>query len=64
MAYTDCGTANRQMTYDVRWTITTISTYAKLLTVSARLNTVTNGATAGAVFGPVVTIKTIVGQGT
>jgi len=52
------------MTYDVRWTITTISTYAKLLTVSARLNTVTNGATAGAVFGPVVTIKTIVGQGT
>jgi type IV pilus assembly protein PilV len=64
MAYTDCGTANRQMTYDVRWKITTISTYAKLLTVSARLNTVTNGATSGSVFGPVVTIKTIVGQGT
>lgn len=64
MAYTDCGTANRQMTYDVRWTITTISTYAKLLTVSARLNAVTNGATSGSVFGPVVTIKTIVGQGT
>jgi len=64
MAYTDCGTASRQMTYDVRWTITTINTYTKLLTVSARLNTVTNGATAGAVFGPVVTIKTIVGQGT
>jgi len=64
MAYTDCGTANRQMTYDVRWKITAISTYAKLLTVSARLNTVTNGATSGSVFGPVVTIKTIVGQGT
>lgn len=64
MAYTDCGTANRQMTYDVRWKITTISTYAKLLTVSARLNAVTNGATTGAVFGPVVTIKTVVGQGT
>jgi Tfp pilus assembly protein PilV len=64
MAYTDCGTANRQMTYDVRWKITTISTYAKLLIVSARLNTVTNGATSGSVFGPVVTIKTIVGQGT
>jgi len=66
MAYTDCGTANRQMTYDVRWTITAIpnNTYAKLLTVSARLNAVTNGATAGAVFGPVVTIRTVVGQGT
>ena len=64
MAYTDCGTANRQMTYDVRWNIKTISTYAKLLTVSARLNSVSNGATSGAVFGPVVTIKTIVGQGT
>ena len=66
MAYTDCGTANRQMTYDVRWNIKTIANdpYIKVLTVSARLNTVTNGATAGAVFGPVVTIKTIVGQGT
>jgi Tfp pilus assembly protein PilV len=69
MAYTDCGTANRQMTYDVRWTIQSLSVtpsdpYVKLLTVSARLNTVTNGATSGSVFGPVVTIKTIVGQGT
>jgi len=64
MAYTDCGTANRQMVYDVRWQITSVSTYAKLLTVSARLNSVTNGATSGAAFGPVVTIKTIVGQGT
>jgi hypothetical protein len=64
MAYTDCGTANRQMTYDVRWKITAIDTYTKLLIVSARLNTVTNGATSGAVFAPVVTIKTLVGQGT
>lgn len=66
MAYTDCGTANRQMTYDVRWKVTAIpnNTYVKLLIVSARLNAVTNGATTGAVFGPVVTIKTLVGQGT
>jgi hypothetical protein len=64
MAYTDCGTANRQMTYDVRWNITAINTYTKLLIVSARLNTVRNGATSGSVFGPVVTIKTLVGQGT
>jgi prepilin-type N-terminal cleavage/methylation domain-containing protein len=66
MAYTDCGTANRQMTYDVRWNVKTIANdpYIKILTVSARLNTVTNGATSGSVFGPVVTIRTIVGQGT
>jgi Tfp pilus assembly protein PilV len=65
MAYTDCGTVGRQITYDVRWRITTISTYAKLLTVSARLNKVsTAGGTSGSIFGPVVTIKTIVGQGT
>ena len=65
MAYTDCGTANRQMVYDVRWRVATLSPYAKLLTVSARLNKVsTAGGTSGSVFGPVVTIKTIVGQGT
>jgi len=64
MPYTDCGTANRQMTYDVRWRIDTLSSYSKLLTVSARLNSVTNGATSGGVFGPVVTIKTVVWQGT
>lgn len=64
MAYTDCGTANRQMTYDVRWNIKTLSTYAKLLTVSARLQSISTRGTAGSVFGPVVTITTIVGQGT
>ena len=66
MGYTDCGTANRQMTYDVRWKITAIpnNVYVKVLVVSARLNTVSGGGTSGAVFGPVVTIKTLVGQGT
>jgi prepilin-type N-terminal cleavage/methylation domain-containing protein len=64
MQYTDCGTANRQMTYDVRWKITAPTSYSKLLTVSARLSSVTTGATSGSVFGPVVTIKTVVGQGT
>jgi Tfp pilus assembly protein PilV len=64
MAYTDCGTAGRQMVYDVRWNIKTINTYTKLLTVSARLNNVSAGGTSGSKFGPVVTINTIVGQGT
>lgn len=64
MPYTDCATLGRKATYDVRWNIKTLSPYAKLLTVSARLTTVTSEATGGAVFGPVVTIRTIVGQGT
>ena len=64
MAYTDCGTANRQMTYDVRWKIVGLTTYSKLLTVSARLTSVTTNTTSGSVFGPVVTINTVIGQGT
>lgn len=64
MSYVDCATLGRQATYDVRWNIKTLTTYAKLLTVSARLKTTSTQATGGAVFAPVVTIKTIVGQGT
>jgi Tfp pilus assembly protein PilV len=64
MAYTDCGTANRQLTYDVRWKIVSLTTYTKLLTVSARLTWVTTSTTSGSVFGPVVTINTVIGQGT
>lgn len=66
MPYIDCATLGRQATYDVRWNIKTIANdpYIKILTVSARLNTVANRATGGSVFGPVVTIRTIVGQGT
>jgi Tfp pilus assembly protein PilV len=66
MAYTDCGTANRQMVYDVRWRIDAVAgtIYVKKLTVSARLNVSPGSGTSGSVFGPVVTIQTIVGQGT
>ena len=64
MPYTDCATLGRQATYDVRWNIKTLSTYTKLLTVSARLRTTATRATGGAVFAPVVTVRTIVGQGT
>ena len=31
MYYTDCGSSNRQMIYDVRWTITQPTTYTKLV---------------------------------
>jgi len=61
MPYTDCGTANRQMTYDVRWNIKTLTPYSKLLTVSSRLRYT---GTGGSMFAPVVTITTVIGQGT
>jgi prepilin-type N-terminal cleavage/methylation domain-containing protein len=63
MPYTDCDTLGRQATYDVRWNVTAIpnSTYAKILTVSAQLKSAGNNRM---VFAPVVTIRTIVGQGT
>ncbi|MCU1270148.1 MAG: hypothetical protein JWN74_1442 [Acidobacteriaceae bacterium] len=61
MPYTDCGTANRQMTYDVRWNIKGLTPYTKLLTVSSRLKNIGSG---GSMFAPVVTITTVIGQGT
>jgi Tfp pilus assembly protein PilV len=64
MSYTDCGSAGRQAVYDVRWNIQTLSPYSKLLTVSARLKSVVVSGTAGSVFGPIVTIHTVIGLGT
>jgi len=68
MPYTDCDTLGRQATYDVRWNIAAITNsdgstnaYAKRLTVSAQLKSAGNNRM---VFAPVVTIRTIVGQGT
>jgi prepilin-type N-terminal cleavage/methylation domain-containing protein len=63
MYYTDCGTSSRQMTYDVRWTITQPTAYTKLIVVSAQLKNA-NGATAAKIFARPVTIRTLVGQGT
>jgi len=64
MPYTDCATAGRAATYDVRWYVQSLSSYAKLLTVSARLRTTGTRGNSGAVFAPVVTIRTVIGQGT
>ena len=63
MYYTDCGTSSRQMTYDVRWTITQPTAYTKLIVVSAQLKNA-NGVTAAKIFARPVTIRTLVGQGT
>jgi Tfp pilus assembly protein PilV len=61
MAFTDCGTSQRQATYDVRWNVQTISTYVKLITVSARLRGAGNDLK---IFSPPVTIRSMAGQGT
>jgi prepilin-type N-terminal cleavage/methylation domain-containing protein len=64
MTYTDCATQGRQATYDVRWNITVIpnSQFAKLLTVSAQLRAASHNNRV--IYAPVVTVRTIVGQGT
>jgi type IV pilus assembly protein PilV len=63
MNYKDCGTSGRQVTWDVRWNVQAItgSSFAKLLTVSAQLTSVKSNRI---LFAPVVTIRTVVGQGT
>ncbi len=63
MYYTDCGSNGRQMTYDVRWTITQPTTYTKLVIVSAQLKGAA-GTTNARMYSLPVTIRTIVGQGT
>jgi Tfp pilus assembly protein PilV len=61
LSYTACGSQGRQSVYDVRWNIQTLSSYTKLLTVSAQLKG--NGKNP-VYFSLPVTIRTIVGQGT
>lgn len=61
MAFTDCGTSQRQATYDIRWRIQTISPYVKLITVSTRLR---NAGNDQKVFALPVTIRSMTGQGT
>ncbi len=68
MPYTDCDTNGHQATYDVRWNVAAITNsngstnaYAKILTVSAQLKSAGNNRM---IFAPVITIRTIVGQGT
>jgi prepilin-type N-terminal cleavage/methylation domain-containing protein len=58
MSYTACGTNGRQMAYDVRWNIQTISPYVKLVTVSAKMR---GAGTDLKYFSPAVTIRTQVG---
>jgi Tfp pilus assembly protein PilV len=36
MSYVSCGAGGRQITYDVRWDVITMSTYSRMIVVSAR----------------------------
>jgi Tfp pilus assembly protein PilV len=58
MSYTVCGTQNRQSIYDVRWHVQNPSSYVKLVTISAKLQSTTNNSV---VFSLPVTIRSLVG---
>ena len=60
MKYVVCGVSGGQSTYDVRWNVRTLTSFTKLITVSARQI----GATSGRLpfFSPPITLRTISGQ--
>ena len=60
MYFTDCGTAGRQMTYDVRWNITQPTTYTKLVVVTAKMK---GAGTDIKVFSLPVSVRSLIGQG-
>jgi prepilin-type N-terminal cleavage/methylation domain-containing protein len=60
MQYTDCGAAGTQSTYDVRWNVSNIDTYTRLITVSARQVSPANQL-GGRVYSLPVTVRGIGG---
>lgn len=60
--YVTCGTGGRQATYDVRWNVTKIDTYSRMVVVAARHNPVLGSGTklAGLYFQPPINLRTIV----
>lgn len=62
MQYVTCGVSGAKSTYDVRWNVRTLTTYTKLITVSARqLGASTTGSNLP-FFSPPITLRTIAGQ--
>ncbi len=59
--YVSCGSGGRTTSYDVRWNVRTISTYSKLVTVSARHTPTigTGSSVAGMYFQTPVNLRTI-----
>ena len=60
MNYTVCGTNGLTLTYDVRWNITAINNFGKIVTASAQQQFVANGK--GIALLRPVTLRTIVGM--
>ena len=61
MQYNTCGPANQQVTYEIRWNVTTMTGFTKLVTVSARKRVAT-GTSALPFFSVPVTLRGIAGQ--
>jgi type II secretory pathway pseudopilin PulG len=59
MNYTVCGTNGLTLTYDVRWNVTVINNFGKIVTASAQQQFVANGK--GIALLKPVTLRTIVG---
>jgi hypothetical protein len=67
MQYTSCGANGRQQTYDIRWNMITMSTYSRMVLISARPLATPVGAAAaqgnvGMRFVVPVTLRTINGM--
>lgn len=60
MKYVDCGAANTQSIYDVRWNVINMDAYTRLITVSARQLSPSNQL-GGAVYSLPVTVRGIGG---
>ena len=61
MQYITCGPANQQVTYEIRWNVTTMTGFTKLVTVSARKQIATNTSSLP-FFSVPVTLRGIAGQ--
>jgi Tfp pilus assembly protein PilV len=59
--YTTCGPANAQVTYEIRWNVTAMTGFTKLVTVSARKQ-ITNTTGSLPLFAVPVTLRAIAGQ--
>jgi hypothetical protein len=60
MQYAGCGAGGRQTIYDVRWNIVTLSTYSRMIFVSARPQG--SGTVGGLRFIVPVNLRTIGGM--
>jgi Tfp pilus assembly protein PilV len=64
MQFVACGNNGRQMTYEVRWNITTVTANTRLITVSARPLAAASAAgnqNQALLFAPPITLRTIGG---